>query len=53
MKMKKLYSVIMISMFIIGMLPAAFAQELIEIGSDRVGVQATHSVSAVNSSNDR
>lgn len=43
MKMKKLYSIIMISMFIIGMLPAAFAQELIEIGSDRIGVEARDS----------
>ncbi|MBT3866123.1 hypothetical protein HOF78_03425 [Candidatus Woesearchaeota archaeon] len=42
MKMKKLYSIMVISMFIIGMLPAVFAQEIIDV-SDRVNVQAIDS----------
>lgn len=39
MKMKKLYSIFVISMFVIGMLPAVFAQEIIDV-SDRANVQA-------------
>ncbi len=54
--MKKLYSILMLSMFIIGMLPAAIAQEdtdsnLRIIGADRIGAQQRAPVQRIGATN--